>query len=167
MRLGVGVERAGWPAWTKRGSLRDTGRAMFEERTAPQLNELFRSLIEAYNRADLDAIGGLFAPGAVLDLSDRGVGVFEGRDAVCGFLADYFGSFDDLTYGPEEFIDLGRGITFAVVRQDARPAGVSGWVTTREGWVGEWAGGMVMRGSTHADVDGSRSAAERLALQRR
>jgi hypothetical protein len=139
---------------------------MSEEATTPDLDERFRSLIEAYNRADLDAIGELFAPEGVLDLSDRGVGVFEGRDAVCGFFADYLGSFDDLTYSPEEFLDLGRGITFAVVRQDARPAGVTGWVTAREGWVGEWVGGMVMRGSTHADVDGSRSAAERLAAER-
>ncbi len=140
---------------------------MSEESTAPVLDELFRSLIEAYNRADLEAIGRLFAPEGVLDLSDRGVGVFEGRDAICGFLADYFGSFDDLTYGPEEFLDLGRGITFAVVRQDARPAGVTGWVATREGWVGEWVGAMVMHGSTHADVEGSRAAAERLAEERR
>jgi hypothetical protein len=139
---------------------------MPEESTTPELDELFRRLIEAYNRADLDAIGGFFAADAVLDLSDRGVGVFEGRAAVCGFLADYFGSFDDLTYGPEEFFDLGRGITFAVVRQDARPVGVSGWVTTREGWVGEWVGGMVLRGSTHTDVDGSRQAAELLAEER-
>jgi ketosteroid isomerase-like protein len=139
---------------------------MSERSTAPTLEELFRRLIEAYNRADLDAIGGLFAPEGVLDLSDRGVGVFEGRDAVCGFFADYFGSFDDLTYGPEEFLDLGRGVSFAVVRQDARPVGVSGWVTTREGWVGEWAGGMVTRGSTHAHVDESRAVAERLAEER-
>jgi ketosteroid isomerase-like protein len=139
---------------------------MSEEFTT-DLDELFRGLIQAYNRADLDAIGGLFAPDAVLDLSDRGVGVFAGREAVCGFLADYFGSFDDLTYGPEEFLDLGRGISFAVVRQDARPVGATGWVTTREGWVGEWVGGMVMRGSTHTDVDESRQAAERLAAKRR
>jgi hypothetical protein len=139
---------------------------MSDESTTPDLDERFRSLIEAYNRADLDAIGQLFAPEGVLDLSDRGVGVFDGRDAVCGFFADYFGSFDDLTYGPEEFLDLGRGITFAVVRQDARPAGVTGWVTAREGWVGEWVAGMVMRGSTHADVDGSRASAERLAEER-
>jgi hypothetical protein len=139
---------------------------MSEESMTPDLDELFRRLIEAYNRADLDAIGGLFAPEAVLDLSDRGVGVFEGRESVCGFLADYFGSFDDLTYGPEEFLDLGRGISFAVVRQDARPVGVTGWVTTREGWVGEWVGGMVMRGSTHTDVDESRAGAERLVEQR-
>jgi ketosteroid isomerase-like protein len=139
---------------------------MSEESTAPELDEMFRCLIEAYNRADLDAIGGFFAPDAVLDLSDRGVGVFEGREAVRGFLADYFGSFDDLTYGPEEFLDLGRGVTFAVVRQDARPVGVTGWVTTREGWVGEWVGGMVMRGSTHADIDEARAAAERLAEER-
>jgi hypothetical protein len=139
---------------------------MSQESATPGLDELFRGLIEAYNRADLDAIGGFFAPDAVLDLSDRGVGVFEGREAVCGFLADYFGSFDDLTYDPEEVLDLGRGIGFAAVRQDARPVGVSGWVTSREAWVGEWVGGMVIRGSTHTEVDEARRAAERPAEER-
>jgi hypothetical protein len=41
-------------------------------------------------------------PSSVYDLSDIGVGVFEGCDAIRGFLEDWLGSYDEAADEPKE-----------------------------------------------------------------
>jgi ketosteroid isomerase-like protein len=136
---------------------------MSEESTVPDSFMPLRKSVEAYRRGDLDAHMSSYAPDAVLDMSARGLGIFEGRAAIRGFWEDYYRSFDDLNFELEQALDLGNGVMFAVVRQDARPARSDARVRTREAWVSVWVQGMLVRGSSYTDIDEARAAAERLA----
>ena len=138
---------------------------MPKESTTPDLAELTRLAFEAVNQRDIDAVMSFFAPDAVLD--GRGVGApFEGRAAIRGFCEEWFGSFAELRYEVEEF-DVLDGVVLAVVKQEGRPVGVDGQVHQREGWAICWsADGLIVRLTTHTDIDEARAAAERLAESR-
>jgi ketosteroid isomerase-like protein len=139
---------------------------MPEESMTPDLVERTRRQIEAINRRDLDALMKFCPPDSVYDTGTHGLGVFEGPAAIRGFLEDYWGAFEDLRFELEEALDLGNGVTFSAVRQDARPAGSIGYVRRREAYVLEWVEGMVARLTVYTDIDEARAAAERLARER-
>jgi ketosteroid isomerase-like protein len=139
---------------------------MSEESRTPDSFKPLRRTVEAYRQGDLDAHMKSYAPDAVLDMSARGLGIFVGREAIRGFWEDYYRSFDDLKFELEQGLDLGSGVMFAVVRQDARPARGGGRVRTREAWVSVWEEGKLVRGASYADEDEARAAAERLAEER-
>jgi ketosteroid isomerase-like protein len=139
---------------------------MPEESTTPDSFKSMRRTMVAYSQGDFDAQMSFYAPDAVLDMSARGLGIFEGRAAIRGFWEDYYRSFEDLKFELEEAHDLGDGVMFAVVRQSARPTGSGARVQTREAWVSVWEGGVFMRGSSYSDIDEARAAAERLAESR-
>jgi ketosteroid isomerase-like protein len=139
---------------------------MPEESMTPDLVERTRRQIEAINRRDLDALMKFCPPDGVYDTGTHGLGVFEGPAAIRGFLEDYWGAFEDLRFELEEALDLGNGVTFSAVRQDARPAGSIGYVRRREAYVLEWVEGMVARLTVYTDIDEARAAAERLARER-
>ena len=145
-------------------TVRDTGRAMSEESTTPDLVELVRRQSEAANRRDIDAVMSSFAVDAVFE--GRALGdVFEGQAAIRAFIEGWFGMYEELEYKLEEVHDLGNGVVFAVVFQGARPAGIAGHVQQREGWVYVWVGGLIAR-VTVSEIDEARAAAERLAQER-
>jgi ketosteroid isomerase-like protein len=146
--------------------LRDNHNELSEKPTTPDSFKPLRRTVEAYRRGDLDTHMSSYAPDAVLDMSARGLGIFEGRAAIRGFWEDYYRSFDDLNFELEEALDLGSGVMFAVVRQDARPARSGARVRTREAWVSVWQEGMLARGSSYSDIDEGRAAAQRLAEER-
>src|SRR4051794_26721036 len=144
--------------------LRDTGRAMSEESTTPDLVELMGTALEAVNRLDLDAVASSFAEDATFDgraLGDH----FEGRAAIRSFVEEWFGAYEELAYVFEEVRDLGNGVVFAVVVQDGRLAGSAGHLRQREGWIFVWVRGLIAR-LTISEVDEARAAAERLAQER-
>jgi ketosteroid isomerase-like protein len=125
--------------------------------------ELTRLAFEAVNRRDIDAVVSFFAPDGVLDGRAAG-GLYEGRAAIRGFLDDWFGSFAELRMELEEFVVLDDGVVHAVVKQEGRPVGVDGQVQQREGWAIYWsADGLLVRLTTHTDIDAVRAAAQRLA----
>jgi uncharacterized protein (TIGR02246 family) len=137
---------------------------MAEESTTTDPVELLGRAVEAANRRDLDAAANSFAEDAIFDgraLGDR----FEGRAAIRSFLEDWFGMYEELEFGVEEVRDLGNGVVFAVVVQDARPAGSAGHVRQREGWVFVWVGGLIAS-LTISEVDEARAAGERLSQER-
>jgi ketosteroid isomerase-like protein len=137
---------------------------MPEESTTPDPVELLGRALEAVNRRDLDAVASSFAEDATFD--GRGVGgPFEGRAAIRGMLDEWFAAYEELEFGLEEPRDLGNGVVFAVVVQNGRPAGSTGHVRQREGWVFVWVGGLIAR-LTILEVDEARAAAERLAQER-
>jgi len=136
-----------------------------EESTTPDLVELSRGMLEAANRGDFDAVIGFFAPDAVWESWMAG-DTFEGRAAIRERVEDWLGVFEDLEFEIEEIFDLGHGVVFAVVRQDARPIGSAAHVSTREAWVVVWEQGMIMRRATYADIDQGRAAAERAVESR-
>jgi ketosteroid isomerase-like protein len=93
-----------------------------EESVTPDLVELVVRAFEAANRRDIDAVDSSYAEDATLD--GRGVGTtVEGRAAIRSLLEDWFGTYEELEFGLEEVRDLGNGVAFAVVVQNARPAG--------------------------------------------
>jgi ketosteroid isomerase-like protein len=139
---------------------------MPEESTTPDLVELTRRQWEAVNRGDLDALMSLCPPDGVYDPSPAGLGVFEGPAAIRGFFEDWWGAFEERRYGLEEVRDLGNGMAFAVVRQDARPAGSTGHIRAREAYVYQWVDGLIARVTIYLDIDEARAAAERLAAER-
>ena len=140
---------------------------MSEESTTPDSFKSMRRTMAAFSRGDFDAQMSVYAPDAVLDMSARGLGIFEGLTAIRGFWEDYYRSFEELRFELEEALDLGDGVVFAIVCQDARPAGSDARVRTREAWVSVWDGGVFMRGWSYSDTDDARAAAERLAKERR
>jgi uncharacterized protein (TIGR02246 family) len=136
---------------------------MSEESTTPDLVELMGRAFEAANRRDLDAVASSFAEDATFDgraLGDH----FQGRAAIRSFIEEWLGTYEELEYGLEEVRDLGNGVVFAVVVQNGRPAGSTGRLRQREGWVFVWVGGLIAR-LTISEVDEARAAAERLAQE--
>jgi ketosteroid isomerase-like protein len=140
---------------------------MPEESTNSDLVEILRHAVEVINRRDVDALLRFYAPDAVWDFSQRGVGIFEGSAAMRGFFKDYVDSFEDFEIELEQTHVLDNGVVLAVVSQEARPVGVAGHVHTQERWVFCFSpAGMIVRLSTYADIDEARAAAERLAEER-
>lgn len=126
--------------------------------------ECVRRQFEALNRRDLDAVMKRVAVDAVFE--GRALGdIFEGHTAIRAFVEAWFGMYEELEYKLQEIHGLGNGVVFAVVLQEARPAGIAGHVHQREGWVYVWAGGLVAR-LFISDIDEARAAAERLARSR-
>jgi ketosteroid isomerase-like protein len=139
---------------------------MPEEPTTPDLVELVCRRSEASNRRDMDALMSLFAPDGIYDTSPSGLGVYEGRSAIRAFIGEWWDAFEELHLEPEELLDLGSGVTFSVIRQDARPAHSASHVRTREAHVIEWIGEVAARVTVYQDIDEAHAAAERLAESR-
>jgi ketosteroid isomerase-like protein len=137
---------------------------MSQESTTPDLVELQRRVYEAVNRRDFDTATSIYAPDAVWDI--RELGVFEGRVAIRGFLEDWFAAYEDYHIEAEEILDLGNGVTFAVIVHNARLVGGRGDVRVRQAQIGVWAGGTVVRVTNGTNVEKARAAAERLAESR-
>jgi uncharacterized protein (TIGR02246 family) len=138
---------------------------MSEESPTPDLVELMGRAFEAANRRDLDAVASSFAEDATFD--GRGVpDHHEGRAAIRSMLEEWYAIYDELEFGLEEIRDLGNGVVFALVVQNARLAGSAGHLRQREGWVFVWVGGLIASLAT-SEVDEGRAAAERLAQERR
>jgi ketosteroid isomerase-like protein len=138
---------------------------MPEESTTPDLVELTRAFVEAGNRRDLDAMMSFYAPDSIWESPPLGTS-FEGLAAIRGFLEDWLGAYEELDYKLEEMLDLGHGVAFGIVRQDARLVGSSGRVQARIAVVSEWAEGKIVRVIVYYDPDEARAAAERLAESR-
>jgi ketosteroid isomerase-like protein len=130
----------------------------------PDLVELVRKQVEALDRDDRDGVMSSVTDDVVLE--GRALGdFFEGREAIRGFLEDWFGLYEELDFELEEIGHLGGGVVFAVVTQDGRLVGSGGRIRQREGWVYLCEGGSIAR-LTISDVDEGRAAAERLAQER-
>jgi ketosteroid isomerase-like protein len=139
---------------------------MSDRSTTPDLVELVRRTVDAADRQDLDALMSMCAPDGVYDTTPSGLGTYTGQAAIRAFLREWWNAFEELHATLEEALDLGGGVTFSVVRQDARPAGSAGSVSTREAHVAEWRAGVAVRVTVYTDLEQGRAAAERLAEER-
>jgi ketosteroid isomerase-like protein len=133
------------------------------EESAPDLVALTRNALEAANRHDLDALMGCYAPDAVWDLSDAGIGTFEGVAAIRSFVEDWWGTWGDHLMEVEEIVDLGHGVVFSPIREDGRLVGSDSHVEQRRGWIFLWVRCMIERQAVYLDIDAARAAAERLS----
>jgi ketosteroid isomerase-like protein len=68
---------------------------MAEESTTPDVAELTRQQLDAWNRRDFDAAMSFYAHDAVF--TSHGIGAFEGRTAIRGFNEDWLASFEAMT----------------------------------------------------------------------
>ncbi|SRR5271168_1918327 len=139
---------------------------MAEESTAPDLVELTRETYEALSRCDFDALVGFFAADVVYDLSDVGIGTFEGAHAVKEVLDDWWGPYSDFRADAEDVLDLGQGVVYSVVSQSGRPVGGEGRVEQRSANVALWVSSRIEWFKTYLDPEEARAAAERLARER-
>jgi ketosteroid isomerase-like protein len=135
---------------------------MHEESTTRDLVERVRGLVGAVDRCDVDTFVSFHAPHAVLEAA---VGRFEGVAAIRGFIEDWLANYEEFAATPEEVRDLGNGVTFGVIRQQARLVG-SGHVQLRHAMVNVWVDGVIVRTVTGPDIDAARADAERLAEER-
>jgi hypothetical protein len=73
-----------------------------------------------------------------------------------------------LEFEPEEIVDLGNGVVFAVFSQHARLAGSTAEVRLRQPAVAIWADDLAVRLTMYpeSDIDEARATAERLAQER-
>jgi len=160
-------ERGSWPAWTDHKIiLRDTGRAMSEESTTPDLVELTRQAIQAVSRGDIDSLLSFYAPDALWDASVNGLGVFKGAEAIRGFVVGWQTTYGDYAAEAEEILDLGNGVVLAAFRESGRPPGSKSRVEERRFTVTVWVDGLASAVTFFQDIDEARAAAERLAKER-
>jgi ketosteroid isomerase-like protein len=134
-----------------------------QEATTPDLVEHTRRSYESFSRRDLDGVMHGYDRDVVFDMSPVGLGSFEGQAAVRGFLEDWRASYEELVIDLEEVHDLGHGVVFAVVRQNARLAHSTGNVRLHHANVFVWVEGLIVRVTHYNDIDEAREAAERLA----
>jgi ketosteroid isomerase-like protein len=142
-----------------------------EESTTPDLEEVVRRGIEAFNRRDFDAALSMWAPDMVLEFAPLGLAVLEegpltGHEALRKSWEDLTGAFGELEYEIADHHDLGSGVTFGVLVQRARPHGSDRFIETRLTVVAIWRDGRIARATSYQDVDEARAAAERLAQER-
>jgi ketosteroid isomerase-like protein len=145
---------------------KERGQSVSGEPTTPGVVEAIRLSIEAFNHGDFDAAAAVFAQDPVWDTSPIGLAVYEGRDGVRDFLAEFAGAYEDYEMVLEEIQDLGNGVVFYVASHRGRPAGGTGFVELRHSYTVITADGLVARVTVRADIDEARDAAERLAKER-
>ena len=139
---------------------------MSEESTTADPVEQVRQAAAALSRRDFNAVMSMFAPDAVWDASQTGLGTFEGAEAIRRFVEDWRGAYREFEQEIVEGRDLGNGVVFTVVRQNARLAGSTGRVQELRCWTGTVVAGMWVRVVARNDIDEARAAAERLAEER-
>jgi ketosteroid isomerase-like protein len=146
---------------------RESGQAMAEESTTPDLVELTRRAITSAVEGDFDAAMIVYGPGSVWDTSGLGMSItYEGEGAIREVFEDWTAAYEELEVEIEEIRDLGGGVTLAVSVQNGRPAGSTEHVQMRYASVCEWAGGLIARVTNYFDIDEASAAAERLAEER-
>jgi ketosteroid isomerase-like protein len=138
---------------------------MTQESTTPDLEELVRRSIEAFDRRDWDAALAYFTPDGIWD-SPQGLGVSAGRDAIRSLFQDRRAAFEHFEQELEEFCDLGNGVTFCVVLQRGQPRGSVGMLALRIALVFTFRERLAERVTVYTDLDEARAAAERLAQER-
>ena len=139
---------------------------MAEESTTPDLVSLRGRVTKPPGRGDLDGVMSVFADDAVYDMSDAGLGTFEGEEAIRRFLEDWHRSWEDYQFEEEELVDLGHGVVRSVIREGGRLVGGDGRVEQRVAHLTTWTNGKIEWFKHYPDPDQARAAAERLAGER-
>jgi len=139
---------------------------MAEEPTTSVLAELARRFCDCLERRDYDAALSFFDLNPVWDMSEMGMGIFEGRVPVRGLLEDWNGSYDEWEIELENLLDVGNGVVYAAVTERARPTGSTGRVQLRYAAVVLFAENLIAHAKTYPGIEEARAAAERLARER-
>jgi hypothetical protein len=132
----------------------------------PDPLEVSSRLAGAYNRRDVEGIVSMYATDAEWDMSELGVGVLRGHDAIRRFLEGWFGAYEEFEFTVQDVRDLGHGVGWAVVLPRGRPRGGDRFDEFRYGNCAVSAGGLIERMVFSTDLDVGRAAAETLAQER-
>ena len=111
---------------------------MPEASTTTDPAELTRQHYETADRRDFDALMSVYGPDPVWDTSAMGLGIDEGPVAIRRFFEDWIGRYEEWRIGQDEILDLGSGVVFAAVGQNARPAGSTGDVVGLQAMAAGW-----------------------------
>ncbi len=138
---------------------------MSEKSTTDDAVELTRGLSEART---VEATLAYYGPDSVYDMSQMGMGVFHGPEAIRGFLEDWDNQYEEYDDEIVELVGLSHDVAFLAVRQNARPLGSPAHVRLTDiyGYVVVWARGKVERITPYTEAAAARAAAERLAEER-
>jgi ketosteroid isomerase-like protein len=123
--------------------------------------EATRSVVEAVNRRDFDAVESLYAEDAVLVGNE--IGEFDGAAAIRGLYEDMAMPYGNLRSEIDQVIDLGSGVIFGIVTVVGHPIGSTSEVRFRYAATAVVADGVIGRQTNSLDIDEARAAAERLA----
>jgi ketosteroid isomerase-like protein len=137
-----------------------------EEPATPNLAD-YRDAIEADSYDEFAAFWErLYAADAVMDMSNVGLGTFEGLAAILGFIKEYWSMWEEHHHYVDEIIDLGHGVGYTIIREDGRVKSGDAQVEARNAWVTVWDDGRVVRTKMYTDLDHARAAAACLAQER-
>ena len=139
---------------------------MPEESTTSDLVERLRLFFAAASRRDLDTLTTFYASDAVLDLSDLGLGTYEGADAIRALFEDWFKSYTEYEATADEILPFGENVILTINTQMARLPGSSGVVRLHDAYVFVFEDSLIVRWTAYRDIDKARAAAERLAKER-
>lgn len=130
------------------------------------LVELTRRSMQDVNEGDFDAAVAVFAANAAFDVSEAGVGRFEGREAVHAYLEDWVGAYERQEFTSWEGLDLGAGVVFVIAELEGRPAGTDARVQERWAFTVRWEDRAIALVTASQDVERAREAASDLARSR-
>ena len=139
---------------------------MSEQSTTRHLVEMVHRCVEAINRRDVDEFATFFGADSVWDLSPMGLGAYVSVAAIRVFIEDWICSYEEFELALDEVVDLGSGVVFAVVLQDARLVESAGEVHMRYASVNSGGDGLFERITNYTDIDEARAAAKLLAQER-
>jgi ketosteroid isomerase-like protein len=134
---------------------------------APDLVELTRQSMGKSNEGDFDAAVSVFAEDAAFDVSEAGLGRFEGRDAVRGYLEDWTGSYERQEFTSWRGTDMGGGVVFVVSAFEGQPVGTTARVQESWAFTVRWEDGAIAEVVASQDLERARAEAARLAASRR
>jgi limonene-1,2-epoxide hydrolase len=139
---------------------------MSEDSATPDPVGLVRAAFAAASQRDHDTLMTFYAPNAVMDLSDLGLGTYEGVDAIRAFVQDFVFTYEAYEFTADEILRLGESVVLTVNTQMGRLPGSGEFVRLRDAYVFLVEDGLVVRWTAYRDIDAARAAAERLAESR-
>jgi hypothetical protein len=95
-----------------------------------------------------------------------GLGVYVSAESIRPFIEEWICSYEEFELALDEVVDLGSGVVFAVVLQDARLVESAGEVHMRYASVNSGGDGLFERITNYTDIDEGRTAAKLLAQER-
>jgi ketosteroid isomerase-like protein len=143
---------------------RDTSTRCPTSSRRPISLSVFERYVEALNARDFDLVESFYASDALF--YGRAVSFLEGRETIRSFFEDWFGVYEEFAFEPEEFRDLGNGVTFNVISQRGRVADTAAWIPDSSAVVVTWTDGLIKKVTNFTDIDEGRDAAEQLAKER-
>ena len=140
---------------------------MAERPTGRDLVDVTRRRFEAGNRRDADAVLSFYAPDAVFDASDAGLGTYEGADAIRAFLQDWWRSYEGYENVPDEILQVGEEAVLVINTLLGRLHGSSEPLQQHNAYLFEFQDGVIVRWTACMDIDEACAAAETLAEEQR